>query len=63
MKCLSGDVIQLSPICRNLHPNTPYRDKLSVEKADFRMMTNSKHAFQHGFTRIILVSADTGLKV
>ena len=36
---------------------------LSVEEADFRMMIHSKHASQHGFTKIALVSADTDIFV
>ena len=36
---------------------------LSVEEADFRMMIHAKHASQHGFTRIVLVSADTDIIV
>ena len=36
---------------------------LSVEEADFRMMIHAKHASQHGFTKIVLVSADTDVMV
>ena len=36
---------------------------LSVEEADFRMIIHSKHASQHGFTKIVLVSADTDIMV
>ena len=36
---------------------------LSVEEADFRMMIHSKHASPNGFTRFVLVNADTDIMV
>lgn len=43
--------------------NHPEINCLSVEEADFRMLIHSKHACQCGFTKIVLVSADTDIMV
>ena len=46
-----------------IQKNHPEIYCLSIEEADFRMMIHSKHASQHGFTKIVLVSADTDIIV